>query len=196
MINKEDMMKIILVRHGLSEANIGRFYSMNDTILHENGYDVLEKTKKNLEKYTIDHVYTSKLLRSQQTAEKLGFDEYTIDSRLNELDFGNFKGKLFEETRKKEAQFFVEQEKDVFNVRYPEGESRADVIKRTSEFLDELVRKNENALCVSHGIAIKSSLFWILKDLEDWDSFWLENGSITVFNIENGKKLVEAVNVL
>ncbi len=189
-------MKIILVRHGLSEANIGRFYSMNDTILHENGYDVLEKTKKNLEKYTIDHVYTSKLLRSQQTAEKLGFDEYTIDSRLNELDFGNFKGKLFEETRKKEAQFFVEQEKDVFNVRYPEGESRADVIKRTSEFLDELVRKNENALCVSHGIAIKSSLFWILKDLEDWDSFWLENGSITVFNIENGKKLVEAVNVL
>ncbi|WP_297280630.1 histidine phosphatase family protein [uncultured Anaerococcus sp.] len=189
-------MKIILVRHGLSEANIGRFYSMNDTILHENGYDVLEKTKKNLEKYTIDHVYTSKLLRSQQTAEKLGFDEYTIDSRLNELDFGNFKGKLFEETRKKEAQFFVEQEKDVHNVRYPEGESRADVIKRISEFLDELVRKNENALCVSHGIAIKSSLFWILKDLGDWDSFWLENGSITVFNIENGKKLVEAVNIL
>lgn len=196
MINKEDMMKIILVRHGLSEANIGRFYSMNDTILHENGYDVLEKTKKNLEKYTIDHVYTSKLLRSQQTAEKLGFEEYTIDSRLNELDFGNFKGKLFEETRKKEAQFFVEQEKDVFNVRYPGGESRADVIKRTSEFLDELVRKNENALCVSHGIAIKSSLFWILKDLGDWDSFWLENGSITVFNIENGKKLIEAVNIL
>ena len=189
-------MKIILVRHGLSEANIGRFYSMDDTILHESGYGVLEKTKKNLEKYEIDHVYTSKLLRSQQTAEKLGFNDYTIDPRLNELNFGNFKGKLFEETRKKEAQFFVEQEKDVFNVRYPGGESRNDLIKRTSAFLDELVEKNQNALCVSHGIAIKSTLFWILKDLEDWDSFWLENGSITVFNIENGKKLLEAVNIL
>ena len=72
----------------------------------------------------------------------------------------------------------------------------SDIIKRTSEFLDELVEKDENALCVSHGIAIKSTLFWILKDLDDWDSFWLENGSITVFNINNGKKLIEAINIL
>ena len=49
-------MKIILVRHGLSEANIGRYYSLEDTILHEDGYGVLEKTSKNLEKYDIDKV--------------------------------------------------------------------------------------------------------------------------------------------
>lgn len=87
-------MKVILVRHGLSEANIGRYYSLDDTILHKGGYSVLDKTRKNLEKYDIDHVYTSNLLRSQQTAEKLGYKDYTIDTRLNELDFGNFKGKL------------------------------------------------------------------------------------------------------
>ena len=189
-------MKVILVRHGLSEANIGRYYSLDDTILHKGGYSVLDKTRKNLEKYDIDHVYTSNLLRSQQTAEKLGYKDYTIDTRLNELDFGNFKGKLFEDMRKEEVQFFKEKEKDVFNVKYPGGESKIDIIKRTSEFLDELVEKDENALCVSHGIAIKSTLFWILKDLDDWDSFWLENGSITVFNINNGKKLIEAINIL
>lgn len=189
-------MKIVLVRHGLSEANIGRYYSLDDTKLDKNGYEILDKTSKNLEKYDIDHVYTSNLLRSQQTAKRLGFNDFTIDARLNELDFGNFKGKLFEDMKKEEAQFFKEKEKDVFNVKYPDGESRVDLIKRTSEFLDELVKKDENALCVSHCIAIKSTLFWILKDLEDWDSFWLENGSITVFNISNGKKVIEAINIL
>lgn len=34
-------MRIILVRHGLSEANISRFYSLEDTVLHESGYSVL-----------------------------------------------------------------------------------------------------------------------------------------------------------
>ena len=189
-------MKIILVRHGLTEANIGRYYSLDDTILHKDGYEVLEKTSKNLEKYDIDRVYTSNLLRTQQTAKMLGYNDYKIDPRLNELDFGNFKGKMFEDMRKNEVQFFKEQEKDIFNVRYPGGESRSDLIKRTSNFLDDLVKKDENALCISHCIAIKSTLFWILKDLDDWDSFWLDNGSITVFNIENNKKLIEAINIL
>ena len=93
-------MKIILVRHGLSEANIGRYYSLDDTKLDKNGYEILDKTSKNLEKYDIDHVYTSNLLRSQQTAKRLGFNDFTIDARLNELDFGNFKGKLFEDMKK------------------------------------------------------------------------------------------------
>ena len=189
-------MRIILVRHGLSEANISKFYSLEDTILHESGFSVLNNTRRNLEKYDIDEVYVSELKRSQQTAERLGYTDYIIDSRINELDFGEFKGKFFDDIRASEIEFFEKQKKDLFNLRYPGGESINDVIKRTSEFLEEKSRNNKNILCISHGMAIKSSLFWLLKDKENWERFWIENGSITVFRIEEDRKIIESVNLL
>lgn len=189
-------MRIILVRHGLSEANISRFYSLDDTILHESGFSVLNNTKRNLEKYEIDEVYASKLKRSQETAQRLGFSDFKIDGRLNELDFGEFKGKYFDQIKSTEIEFFEKQKKDLFNIAYPGGESINDLIKRMSEFLEEKSIENKNILCISHGIAIKASLFWLLKDMANWQRFWIDNGSITVFNISDGKKMIESINLL
>lgn len=189
-------MRIILVRHGLSEANISRFYSLDDTILHESGFSVLNNTRRNLEKYEINEVYASKLKRSQETAQRLGFSDFKIDGRLNELDFGNFKGKYFDQIKSTEVDFFEKQKKDLFNFPYPGGESINDLIKRMSEFLEEKSKENKNILCVSHGIAIKASLFWLLEDMENWKRFWIDNGSITVFNISDGKKMIESINLL
>lgn len=189
-------MRIILVRHGLSEANISRFYSLEDTKLHESGFSVLNNTKRNLKKYDIDQVYVSELKRSQETAQRLGYADYKIDSRINELDFGDFKGQFFDDIRINELDFFKKKEKDFFNMRYPSGESINDVIKRTSEFFEEKSKEDKNILCVSHAIAIKSSLFWLLKDKENWQTFWLDNGSITVFRVEDDKKIIESVNLL
>lgn len=189
-------MKIILIRHGLTEANMSSLYSLESTKLHKSGFNVLVNTRRALEKYQIETVYTSDLLRSQQTVRMLGFDKFNPDPRLNELDFGNFKGQAFVDVRTNNKEFFKEQVHDPMNTRYPNGESRMDLIKRTSEFLDEISKKNENALCISHGIAIKSCLFWILKDVSNWDSFWIENGSITVFDVKSNIKLIEKVNSL
>lgn len=189
-------MRIILVRHGLSEANISRFYSLDDTILHESGFSVLNNTRRNLEKYEIDEVYASKLKRSQETAQRLGFSDFKIDGRLNELDFGEFKGKYFDQIKSTEVEFFEKQKNDPFNFPYPGGESINDLIKRMSEFLEEKSKEDKNILCVSHGIAIKASLFWLLEDMANWQRFWIDNGSITVFNISDGKKMIESINLL
>lgn len=189
-------MRIILVRHGLSDANISRFYSLEDTKLHESGFSVLNNTKRNLEKYDIDEVYVSELKRSQETAQRLGYKDFKVDSRINELDFGDFKGKFFDDIRESEVDFFKSKEKDFFNIRYPGGESINDVIKRTSEFFEEKAKEDKNILCVSHAIAIKSSLFWLLDDKKNWQKFWLDNGSITVFRVEDNKKIIESVNLL
>lgn len=189
-------MRIILVRHGLSDANISRFYSLEDTKLHESGFSVLNNTKRNLEKYDIDEVYVSELKRSQETAQRLGYTDFKVDSRINELDFGDFKGKFFDDIRTNELDFFNKKEKDFFNIKYPGGESINDVIKRTSDFFEEKSKEDKNILCVSHAIAIKSSLFWLLNDKKNWQKFWLDNGSITVFRIEDNKKIIESVNLL
>lgn len=189
-------MKIIFVRHGITQSNIEMKYSTPDTRIAKSGLYILEKTKSLLENYQIDQVYTSGLIRSQETACELGFKDFIIDQRLNEMDFGDFKGQNIYDVRENYKDFF-EREKDFyFDIPYPNGESRQDVINRLRSFLEEKSQIDKNILVISHGIAIRSSLFWILKDLSNWQSFWIDNGSLTVYNIENEKKLIESVNLI
>lgn len=188
-------MKIILVRHGKTQANIDWKYSTDDTVLAKDGLYILDKTKELLKDYEIDEVYTSALIRSQETAKHLGFNNFTVDKRINEMNFGDFRGQSIDEVRLKQKLFFENEKNNYFDTRYPNGESRNEVIKRTSEFLDEISQKDgKTILCISHGIAIRSTLFWVLKDLSNWNSFWIDNGSLTVFNVKDNKKLIESVN--
>lgn len=188
-------MKIILVRHGKTQANIDWKYSTDDTVLAKDGLYILDKTKKLLEDYDIDEVYTSALIRSQETAKHLGYTKFIIDKRINEMNFGDFRGQSIDEVRLKHKLFFENERNNYFDTKYPNGESRNEVIRRTSDFLDEISQKDDKTiLCISHGIAIRSTLFWVLKDLSNWNSFWIDNGSLTVFNVKDNKKLIESVN--
>ena len=189
-------MKIIFVRHGVTKSNIEKKYSTPDTRIDKSGLYILEKTKSLLVNYEINQVYTSNLIRSQETACKLGFKDFKIDQRLNEMDFGDFKGQNIFDVRENHKDFFEREKEFYFDIPYPNGESRQDVINRIRSFLDEKSTEDKNILAISHGIAIRSSLFWILKDLSNWQSFWIDNGSLTVYNIENGKKLIESVNLI
>jgi len=60
--------------------------------------------------------------------------------------------------------------------------------------MEDMKQEDGDILVVSHGIAIRSSLFWVIKDFEVYENFWIDNGSLTVFKIENGKKIIECVN--
>ena len=188
-------MKIYLVRHGFTQSNRARTEAIEDLKLNKSGFNVLVNTRRTLEKYNIDKVYSSELKDATQTADMLGYHDYITDARLNELDFGDYSGQLLEEIQD-HYQGVLDKEEDIFNVKYPGNESRNDLIKRTSEFLDELVEKGEDALCISHGLAIKAALFWILKDKADWDSFWIENGSVTIFEVHDKQKLIKGVNII
>ena len=188
-------MKIYLVRHGFTQSNRARTESIDDPKVNKSGFNVLLNTRRALEKYNFDKVYTSELKDATQTADMLGYHDYTKDARLNELDFGDYSGQLLEEIQD-HYEGVLDSEEDIFNLKYPGNESRNDLIKRTSEFLDELVEKGEDALCISHSLAIKAALFWILKDKEDWDSFWIENGSVTIFEIHDKVKMVKGVNIV
>lgn len=189
-------MKIILVRHGLTEANMKMVYSIDETKLEQSGLYILDRTKELLKNYQIDEVYTSNLYRAKETADYLGYKDYKSDGRLNEMNFGDFKGKSLVDVRENEKEFFIKEKSDYFGLKYPNGESRLDVIKRVGDFLEEKSKEDKTILIISHGIAIRSSLFWILKDLDNWPSFWIDNGSLTVYKIEDGKRLIESVNLI
>lgn len=189
-------MRIIFVRHGTTQANIDRTFSKPDTPLADDGYKVLDKTKKLLEKYHINKVYTSDLLRSKQTALYLGYDKTTADPRINEIDVGDFKGHSYDFVLDHYSKDLESLKDDKMTAKYPNGESRLDVINRVSDFMEDIKNEDGDILCISHGIAIRSSLFWIIKDLDSYDNFWIDNGSLTVFKVEDRKKIIECVNAI
>lgn len=189
-------MKIIFLRHGLTESNKDFRFSTPETRISKNAYIDLDKSKKNLEKYNIDKVFTSKLIRSQETAKYLGFDKFIQDERINEMDFGDFKGQKVLETREKYKDFYNKLKKNPYKTKYPNGESVEDLIKRINDFMEEKSSFDGNILCISHGIAIRASLFTILKDMENFENFWIDNGSLTIFDISENKKMIECVNLI
>ncbi|MSS76974.1 histidine phosphatase family protein [Anaerococcus sp. AGMB00486] len=187
-------MKIIFLRHGLTESNKSKRFSTADTKISKDAYKDLDKSKFNLRDYNVDKVYTSKLLRSKETAEYLGFNEYTEDKRLNEMDFGDFKGKRISDTLIEYENFYKERKLNPYDIRYPGGESVKDLIKRLDDFIEDKKTSHNTILCVSHGIAIRAAIFTILNDLSNFENFWIDNGSLTIINIENNKKILECVN--
>ena len=119
-----------------------------------------------------------------------------MDRRINEIDMGDFKGHSYDYVLNHYRNDLKNLKHQRLSLAYPNGESRLDVIKRVSDFMDQRQNEQGDILCISHGIAIKSSLFWVIKDLSNFDNFWIDNGSLTVFRIENDRRIIECVNAI
>ena len=87
------MLKIWLIRHGMTEGNRhGRYIGITDESLCESGRDMLKQLT-----YPVPQaVYTSPLLRCTQTAHLLfpGKALLVIDE-LSECNFGDFENKNY-----------------------------------------------------------------------------------------------------
>jgi len=93
------MGKLILVRHGESEANRQKFFAMEDTPLTELGcQQALEAAGQIATRFQPAAVISSILLRARQTAEivaaKLGLPVDVVPG-LEECDFGFLKGQSY-----------------------------------------------------------------------------------------------------
>jgi broad specificity phosphatase PhoE len=97
----------------------------------------------------------SPLGRARTTAaiilERLGrrADDYAIDDRLRELDFGDWTGLTREEVDKVQAAEWRARVRDPWNVGPPNGESYADVAARVGAWRDE---QSAEVIAVAHGI--------------------------------------------
>ena len=138
-----------------------------DSELNDYGRELARQTAKGLENVPFDLAFTSPLRRAKETAQILLGDRKTLlieEPRIQEISFGDFEGfcylrkggnipdKTFWNFFKKPEEYRTP----------PNGESLESVIKRTGEFLDELLSKNQYAdktiLVSTHGCALKAIL--------------------------------------
>lgn len=155
---KKSGNKYFVMRHGGTEGNLKELVSYKeqatDNLTKEGELQVSTSAKK-LKKQKIDLIIYSPFTRTKETADivakELGLSpEHMIpDNRLIEVHPGVFDGKTWDDYH----EHVYQTGHGWFERRIPEGESMADVSKRTGEALYELEEKykNKNILIITHG---------------------------------------------
>ncbi len=201
------IQRIYIVRHGETRSNKeGRLQGWINDPLNEMGIKLAEETGKgmNAEGIKFDAAFSSPLVRAKETAEiilnELGSDiNIQTDERIKEIGMGDFEGKKFKpgecevdpETIKT---FFYKPES---TLRFPDGESIADVMNRTQDFLTELADKMsageyENVLVATHGCALRCMLNMLYDDKTSlWQGRVPYNCCVNIIEVhEDGMTLV------
>ncbi|MFC6156803.1 histidine phosphatase family protein [Kribbella jiaozuonensis] len=160
-------MRIVLIRHGESEANLDKtvYERIPDHAvpLTPHGHEQAVKAGKDLRELFENEpvrVYVSPYLRARQTLESLGLDDLIElpreEPRLREQDWANLQDTADIERQEKLRDSFGH-----FFYRFTQGESGADVYDRVSTFLETMHRDFEqpdaprNVLLVSHGLTMR-----------------------------------------
>ena len=183
-------MRIYIVRHGETNANKeGYLQGWSNGPLNENGRLLSEITGRGMKGIRFDHCISSPLSRAKKTAEIiLGKSDNSVsvstDDRLKEINFGSAERMNI---RDENVVRFLKN--PVFDFRFPDGESIADVMERTQDFLKELIAKDDGKtyLVSTHGCALRSMLNFLYEDPEDyWHGHVPYNCCVNIIDVKDG----------
>lgn len=192
-------MKLILVRHGETEANLQKIIQgQQPGELSAEGRLQARLLGERLRRERIDHFWASPLRRVVQTAAAV-IHHHLIDiipmPELMERHFGLLEGKGFED-------YFLALEKSglPFHLfRPPGGESLGDVEERLAYVVNRLHRipQGETLVLAAHSVINKILLRILLhKGIEEWDAIRQDNGCVNILhrNEKSGAMEAELLN--
>ena len=178
-------MNLILIRHGQSEWNaLNQFTGWKDPDLTATGIQEAQNAAKiiNNLKINFDLVFTSALIRAQNTAEiilkEINQPLSTIKNlALNERNYGDLAGLNKDDARKRWGDEQVHIWRRSYDIPPPGGESLKDTGERVLPFfMKEIlpqVCKGKNVLVAAHGNSLRS-LIKFLDNISDEDIVKLE----------------------
>jgi broad specificity phosphatase PhoE len=150
-------------------------------------------------------LYTSPLERALRTSHilvhSLGRDaqpglrvEPVVDDRLREIDFGDVEGLGFDELPPGLQRGLL---REPTRVRFPGGETYAELQDRVGEALDEIARRHDGqtVVVVSHTGSIRAALArWLLTPDEAIFRLDQRYGAVNVVDLIEGTPVVRLVN--
>ncbi|HCL4444780.1 TPA: alpha-ribazole phosphatase [Clostridium botulinum] len=198
-------MNIYLIRHGETEHNKRKnFYGKLDVGLNEKGEKQSYKVGELLKDVKFNKIYISDRKRTRETAERIlernrfYEKEKNIiykDEKINELDFGIFEGKSYEEIGSLYPKEQEKWEKDWKNFAPPKGESAVVFYNRVENFMKHIQKEEDgNYLIVTHGGVIRMIYSYILQN--NMDFYWnfaSRNGDITLIKYEYGNLFIDYI---
>ncbi len=192
-------MRMIVVRHGESEANAKRVLQghMDSPLSNFGRLQARELAQRMIStgNATFDLMYSSDLSRAAETAkiilEILKIDKITYLPLLRELNLGNYEGLSLDEVNRRGL--LVSLQKD-YSKQAPGGESINAMIHRIRDFLEiinVLTPQPLSLLVITHGGALYH-LLRILTGFVPDDGEWYENCQMNevIRNTDSSWKLI------
>ena len=159
------MRQLTLIRHGLTEGNVRRwYYGALDLPLCETGTAALREAAAGglYPSLGNERILTSGLLRTEQTLRLIYGDvQHEVWPELREVSFGIFEGKSYDELKGR-TDYEAWLAGDWFRNVPPDGESFAQAQTRMLSALERMRTQNADILAVVHGgtvISIMQALF-------------------------------------
>lgn len=153
-------MAITLLRHAsLAEEHQARYNGWTDLDIDPELFD--ERRVALLKRQKFDLIYSSDLVRCQQTLEMMGIDEYITDERLREVRFRDeIEGLNFEEIEKLPSycSSYIENQKKWHE--YICEEHPLAFEARIRSFMAELPKGKEILIC-SHGGTVQKMMVFL-----------------------------------
>jgi len=193
------MLRILLIRHGETEWNRERRIMGTEAIgLNETGRLQSLHMKEALGGVPVDLVYSSPVLRARETAEVLCEErdlDPLLDKRLEEIAYGEWVGKTFEEVQAMPG--YTPYYKRLDTPVAPQGETLYQVRDRAMAFTQD-IKKNtdaETVLVVSHADWIKVLVMEILEiPFQNIWKFRIDNVSVSLLESEKNWNRIICIN--
>ena len=148
-------MRLILVRHGETPWNeIHKFQGFSDIELSSKGKSQAQSLAESLKGQVLEAVYTSSLIRAQQTAEQIARYHHCpviLDESLKELNQGQLEGITAEELRREYPEFLKKWIQVPESTHLPNGESLGELQQRAWTAIDRILRKHPEGTVVVVG---------------------------------------------
>jgi probable phosphoglycerate mutase len=189
------MVKIYLVRHGQSTANLNNvFLGQHDLGLTELGYEQAKITANFLKDIPVDAIYSSDIERAYHTAKetaKLVDKPIITDKGLREIDGGEWEELPFDVLWEKYYDSMIAFTTDIGNSKIEGGESVKELFDRFNGTVEKIAKENDGKIIFifSHATSIRCfATLCMGKKVEEMKGVpWPNNASVTIAEYENGK---------
>jgi broad specificity phosphatase PhoE len=196
--------RLILVRHGATEANLRAPYTLQglrpDADLASEGVAQAQAAAEILGTFAIGFIYCSPLLRARRTAGLINEvlrAPLDIEPALVEVDIGRWAGLTWEEIERrwpKELRAFRD---DPERRGYLRGENLADVRRRAVPAVERLIDRHtgETILVVGHGVVNRVLLaHWLGLPLRCARQLPQDNAGYSVVEFHGSEVRVRTIN--
>lgn len=187
-------MDIYLIRHTQTASDPGLCYGQSDIALADSFPDEMADLHNKLPEFDEDcKVFSSPLTRCLQLAETFS-DEVISDARLQELNFGDWEGKRFDDIEADALQHWTD---NFVTAAPPNGENFEDLYRRAGDFWQDLLALDaEQVLVITHAGVIRALLARALN-LPLANSFQLriDSGSVHKLRQADDYLYIEYINL-
>lgn len=195
-------MKLCLVRHGQTQANLEGVYSgISETPLTQTGVSQAKELGDILQPACFDKVFCSELGRAQHTM-RLILEPCNVpvitEPRLNEMNFGDWELRHHRDLQNQDAENYAAWCKDWQNVIPTNGEGFQLFSQRVQAIAQDFLRQQseENILIVSHQGVLSlfiatllnmpaASLWHFVIEQGAWSSIEIRDGFATLKTLNN-----------